>query len=110
MGEASWAGMGFMVLGRHDTARVRAPGLYAFAARDGGRLTLIYAGEAQDIAREVGPHHAAWTRALELGFNEIHVCLDAGERIDRLQLLSRLVRAETPALNAEGETAARATG
>lgn len=111
MREASWAGLEFTVLGRHDTQRVRAPGLFAFAVRDGSRLTLVYAGEAQDIAREVGPHHPAWVKALELGFNEIHVCLNAGERLDRRQLLSRLVRAETPALNGDTDTgAARAMG
>jgi hypothetical protein len=102
--------MSFTVLSRHDTGRVRAPGLYAFAARDGGRLSLVFAGEAQDIAREVGPHHPAWTQALSLGFNEVHVCLGAPERIDRLQLLSRMLRAEAPTLNAEDGPGARAAG
>lgn len=110
MRETSWAGMTFVVLGRHDVERVRAPGLYAFAARDGARLTLIFAGEAQDIAREVGPHHPAWPRALALGLNEIHVCIGAAERIDRLQLLSRIMRAEAPALGGEDAAGARAAG
>lgn len=111
MREASWAGLEFTVLGRHDTQRVRAPGLFGFAVRDGRRLTLVYAGEAQDIAREVGPHHPAWIKALEIGFNEIHICLNVGERLDRLQLLSRVVRAETPVLNGEADAAAaRAAG
>ncbi|MBS0409791.1 MAG: hypothetical protein JSR86_07740 [Proteobacteria bacterium] len=106
MRETSWAGVTFTVLGRHDTERVRAPGLYVFAARDGARSTMIFAGEAQDIAREVGPHHPEWTRALALGFNEVHVCLGAAERIDRLQLLSRIVRAEGAVLDVESARAA----
>ena len=110
MRETSWAGMTFVVLGRHDVERVRAPGLYAFAARDGAKLTLIFAGEAQDIAREAGPHHPVWSRALALGLNEVHVCIGAPERIDRLQLLSRVVRAEAPVLSSEEASAARAAG
>lgn len=110
MRETSWAGMTFVVLGRHDVERVRAPGLYAFAARDGAQLKLIFAGEAQDIAREVGPHHPAWSQALALGLNEIHVCIGAPERIDRLQLLSRMVRAEGPTLGDQEFEGARAVG
>lgn len=110
MREASWAGVTFTVLGRHDTERVRAPGIYVFAARDGARSTMIFAGEAQDIAREVGPHHPQWTRALNLGFNEVHVCLGAAERIDRLQLLSRILRAEAPGLNGADIEGARIAG
>ncbi len=107
MREAVWAGVTFVVLGRHDVERVRAPGLYVFAARDGGQLRPVFAGEAQDIAREVGPHHASWAGALAQGFNEVHVCLGAAERIDRMQLLARVVRAEGPAMNGADLTGIR---
>ena len=110
MVETSWAGVEFIVVGRHDVSRLRTPGLFAFVRRDGERGVVLFAGEADDIARAAGPHHAAWQPALALGFNELCVALSGGERLDRLQLLARIIRAEAPALNAEGPTLERAAG
>jgi hypothetical protein len=103
-----WAGVSFLTVSRRDVERLRASGLYAFVAHSGGVQRLLYVGESDDISRAVGPHHPAWDDALAAGFNEIHVCLQTASRIDRLQLLSRIARAEAPVLDAGG--AERAAG
>ena len=110
MTETAWAGIEYIVVGRHDVERLRTAGLFAFVSRDGDRGVLLFVGEAQDIARAAGPHHPAWAQALGLGFNELCVCLSGGERLDRLQLLARIVRAEAPALNSDGPAQERSVG
>ncbi|HWA62488.1 MAG TPA: hypothetical protein VG939_13990 [Caulobacteraceae bacterium] len=108
MGEVEWAGLKFLAVARQDAPQLRAPGLYALVARGGAGMTLLFAGEAEDIARAVGPQHPAWQAALDAGFNEIHVALVSAPRLDRLQLLARVTRAHTPTLNADEP--ARAVG
>jgi hypothetical protein len=99
MADCEWAGVSFLTVARHDVERLRASGLYAFVARKDGAARLLFVGECDDVARAVGPHHPSWTAALAAGFNEIHVSLQSAARIDRLQLVARIARAETPALS-----------
>jgi hypothetical protein len=108
MATIEWAGVSFLTVARQDVERLRAGGLFAYVARDGGPARLLFVGEAEDIARAVGPHHEHWAPALAAGFNEIHVSLQPGARLDRLQLVSRIARALAPPLNGEAE-AERAT-
>lgn len=108
MATIEWAGVSFLTVARQDVERLRTGGLFGFVVRDGGPARLLFVGEADDIARAVGPHHEQWSAALAAGFNEIHVCLQPGARLDRLQLVSRIARAVAPPLNGEGE-AERAT-
>lgn len=100
MDEAVWAGLGFRIVGRDDARFFREPGLYAFVRDDphAGRLMLL-AGQAQCLAAEAGAGHAAWAEALRLGVNELHVSFPIPRRVDRLQLLSRIVRHVQPILN-----------
>jgi len=109
MATIEWAGVSFLTVARQDVERLRTSGLFAYIARDGGPARLLFVGEADDIARAVGPHHEHWARALAAGLvNEIHVCLQPGARLDRLQLVSRIARALSPPLNGAAE-ADRAT-
>ncbi|MBE7217184.1 MAG: hypothetical protein INR64_01790 [Caulobacteraceae bacterium] len=104
MDEASWAGVGFRIVGRDDARFFRAPGLYAFVRDDpeAGRL-MLFAGQAECLAAEAGPAHPLWVEALRLGVNELHVGFPIPRRVDRLQLLSRIVRHVQPILNVVDE-------
>ena len=99
---ACWAGLGFVPLYPHDGRLFHAPGLYAFVACDpAGRRKLLWADHCNCIARSARIGHPQWRAALALGFNELHLHLCGGERIDRRQLLDRLVRRERPTLLVE---------
>lgn len=99
-GRADWAGVSFRAVNYRDGRMFRAPGLFAFVRYDpaGGPLMLL-AGQAEDLAQEAGPRHGSWAPALELGMNELHISLPITLRIDRLQLLARIVRHVQPVLN-----------
>ena len=104
MDEAVWAGVGFRIVGRDDARFFRAPGLYAFVRDDprDGRL-MLFAGQAENLAAEVGTAHPSWAEALRLGVNELHLGFPIARRVDRLQLLSRIVRHVQPILNVVDE-------
>ena len=95
-----WTGLSFTVLGHRDGRFLHVPGLFAFARRDfqHGSL-LLCVGQAQDLSREAGPAHPHWDEALQLGMDELHVHFPVPRRIDRLQLLSHVVRHTPPLLN-----------
>jgi hypothetical protein len=95
-----WAGLSFLVLGRHDAAMLRGPGVYALVRRGPGETrALLFAGYAASVAQSTGPGHAAWHDAMALGMNEVHVFLGPPERLDGLQLAARVVRHTRPPLN-----------
>ena len=98
----TWAGTPFLPLYPHDGRLFHVPGLYAFVSRDAsGARTLLWADQSDCIARAARIGHPLWRAAVGQGFNELHLCLRAGERIDRLQLLARIVRHEPPRLGAD---------
>jgi hypothetical protein len=98
--EIQWEGVPFLVLYHHDARTVRLPGLYAFVHRAAnGERTLLYVDHADCIAQAAIPSHPLWSEARWHGMNEVHVCLTARERIDRLQLRAHLVRRLNPMLN-----------
>ena len=101
----TWVGLTFQVLHHRDGKMLRAPGLFAFVRHDvrDGPL-LLFAGEAEDLAQAAGPGHPKWSEALLLGMDELHVRVPIERRIDRLQLLSRIVAREQPLLNLVDET------
>lgn len=95
-----WAGVRFWRVGHHDGRFFREPGLYAFARAHAERgPVLLFAGHTEDLARDAGPACPAWPDALRLGMNELHVARPMPVRVDRLQLLSRVVRRAGPLLN-----------
>lgn len=105
-GRIDWAGVAFLAVGAHDASLFKAPGLYGFARREwNGERTLLYIGQAEVIAVDAAAGGLVWSQALGLGMNELHVCLCAGERIDRLQLQGRIVRRVEPILNLLGRDA-----
>ena len=95
-----WTGLSFVVLGHHDGRFLHLPGLYGFARRDAehGSL-LLFAGQADDLAQATGPAHPQWVEALRLGMDELHLHFPVPRRVDRLQLLARVVRHTQPLLN-----------
>lgn len=95
-----WAGITFQVVGYRDGRMLRAPGLFAFVRNDtrDGPL-MLFAGHAEDIAQRAGPSHPAWAEALTLGMNELHVHMPVPRRIDRQQLLARVIHRAEPLLN-----------
>ena len=95
-----WTGLSFVVLGHRDARFLHLPGLYGFARRDAehGAL-LLFAGHADDLARATGPAHSQWVEALRLGMDELHLHFPVPRRVDRLQLLARVVRHTQPLLN-----------
>ena len=106
-----WTGLSFSVLGHRDGRFLHLPGLFAFARRDAehGAL-LLFAGQAEDLSREAGPAHPQWDEALRLGMDELHVHFPVPRRIDRLQLLARVVRHTQPLLNCLEEAASAIPG
>lgn len=95
-----WTGLSFVVLGHHDGRFLHLPGLYGLARRDPehGSL-LLFAGQAEDLAQATGPAHPQWVEALRLGMDELHLHFPVPRRVDRLQLLARVVRHTLPLLN-----------
>lgn len=101
-----WTGLSFSVLGHRDGRFLHLPGLFAFARRDPEQgALLLFAGQAEDLSREAGPAHPQWEEALHLGMDELHVHFPVPRRIDRLQLLARVVRHAQPLLNCLEEAA-----
>ena len=95
-----WAGVSFLALGHHDGPMIRAPGLYGFGRRGaGGERVLLFIDHADCIASVAGPGHPVWAEALRLGMNELHICLKASARLDRLQLHDRVLKRIGPILN-----------
>ena len=94
-----WTGLSFTVLGHRDGRFLHLPGLFAFARRDleHGAL-LLFAGQADDLAQATGPAHPQWVEALRLGMDELHLHFPVPRRVDRLQLLARVVRHTQPLL------------
>jgi hypothetical protein len=98
--EIQWAGVRFLALFHHDARLVRLPGLFAFVHRGvGDDRTLLFVDHADCIARAAIPSHAIWSEARWHGMNEVHICLTACERLDRLQLKAHLLRRLQPPLN-----------
>ena len=99
-GQTDWAGVSFRALHHHDGRFIRAPGLFAFARWDAScGPVLLYADHAESIALKAGAYHPAWLDALQLGMNTLYVSFPIPVRIDRLQLLSRVIRRAQPILN-----------
>ena len=95
-----WTGLSFVVLGHRDGRFLHLPGLYGFARRDAEQgALLLFAGQAEDLAQATGPANAQWEEALRLGMDELHLHLPVPRRVDRLQLLARVVRHAQPLLN-----------
>ena len=95
-----WAGLRFHVLHHREGRMLRTSGLFAFVRGDDDKGPLIlFAGEAEDLAQTAGPGHRLWSEALALGLNELHVHFPVPRRIDRVQLVSRIVRHLQPVLN-----------
>ena len=98
--EIQWAGVPFLALFHHDARLVREPGLFALVHRGIGEdRTVLFVDHADSIAGAAIPSHALWSEARWHGMNEVHVCLTARERIDRLQLKAHLLRRLQPPLN-----------
>jgi hypothetical protein len=102
--EVSWEGVPFLALYHHDARTVRLPGLFAFVRRSvSGERSLLFVDHADCIAQVATPNHELWSEARWHGMNEVHVCLTARERIDRLQLRAHLLRRLQPLLNRASE-------
>lgn len=101
------------MLGHRDGRFLHLPGLYGFARQDAehGAL-LLFAGQADDLAQATGPANGRWEEALRLGMDELHLHFPVPRRVDRLQLLARVIRHNNPLLNrlAEAEDAGEAAG
>lgn len=95
-----WAGVPFLSLYHRDGRMIRGPGLWGFVRREpSGDCTLLFIDHAEAINEAAAPGRPRWTDALILGMNEVHVCLKAKARIDRLQLRSHIIRRVGPLLN-----------
>ena len=98
--EVDWVGVAFTPMHHHDARFFRTPGLYALVRRCPERGPLmLFAGQAENLAIEAGPSHPAWVEALRLGLDELHLRQPIARRIDRLQLLSRIVTRVQPIMN-----------
>jgi hypothetical protein len=103
-GEIDWAGVGFTAMHHHDAKMMRAQGLFAFVRRQPwGERSLLYVGHADCIADLANSSHPLWADALQLGMNEVDVCLKPQARLDRLILHKLLVNRLSPILNLLGD-------
>ena len=95
-----WAGVPFLAIDPHDGPMIHAPGLFAFVRRVGdGERILLYVGHAEWIATAATTSHDQWAEALRLGMNELHLCLRAKAKLDRLQLRHHVIKRVHPILN-----------
>ena len=103
-GEVDWAGVRFRPVWMHDGRFFREPGLFAFVRDDPreGRLMLL-AGHADNLATAAISSHPLWAEALRLGVNELHLSFPIPRRVDRLELLARIVHRVQPILNVVAE-------
>jgi hypothetical protein len=109
--EVRWEGVPFLALYHHDARMIRHPGLFAFVHRGpSGERAMLFIDHADDIAQAAVPSHALWSEARWHGMNEVHVCLSARARIDRLQLRAHLLRRLRPPLNRADAPPAAETG
>lgn len=90
--------MPFLSVHHHDGGLFRQPGLFGLVHRVGDERTLLYVGEAENIASAYR-RQAIWSEALGLGLNELNVALHVVERIDRLILRGHIVKRCEPLLN-----------
>ena len=99
-GTYDWAGAPFLAVHHHDGPMIHAPGLFAFVRRvaPDDRI-LLYVDHAEWIATAATASHVRWAEALRLGMNELHVCLRAKAKLDRLQLRHHLIKRVQPILN-----------
>ena len=103
-GRFHWAGVPFLAVGLRDAGRMRGPGLYAFVQRvRPDERVMLFVDHADCIATAAQPAHPQWDQARALGMDEIHICLNARERIDRLILIGHLVKRVAPLLNLMAE-------
>lgn len=99
-----WAGVPFTPMHHHDGRMFRSPGLFCLVRRlSPTERLLLFAGHAECLGAAANPAHPMWTDALQLGMNEINLNLVVMERLDRLQLLSRIIRHCQPLLNVLAE-------
>jgi hypothetical protein len=99
-GSFDWAGVRFLAIDHHDARMIRAPGLFAFVRRlENEERILLYVDHADCIGTSALFSHDRWTEALRLGMNELHVCLRARKKLDRLQLRHHLIKRVQPILN-----------
>ncbi len=98
--EIDWAGVRFVPMHHHDARMMRAPGMFAFVRRQPwGERSLLYVGHADCIGELANSAHELWADAIQLGMNEVDVCLKPTARIDRLILHTQLVNRLSPILN-----------
>lgn len=97
----SLAGIPFIAVAHHDLRFFRSPGVYVLARRHGSQRTILFVGHAEEVSAVYGGR--AWNAALEAGMNEALVNLAATERLDRLQIVTMIVRAYKPQLNEAAE-------
>ncbi len=97
-GDVDWAGVPFLAVHHHDGGLFRQPGLFGLVRRRGDERTLLYVGEAENIAA-AHRAQAIWEEALALGLNELNVAAHVVERIDRLLLRGHIVKRCEPLLN-----------
>ncbi len=96
----TWVGVEFAAVHHRDGRMFRQPGLFAFVRRAAqSEPLLLFVGETDTLAQFAGPTHPLWADALRLGMDELHIRFPIAKRLDRLQLLSRIVRREQPLLN-----------
>jgi hypothetical protein len=99
-GSFDWAGVLFLAIDHHDGSMIHAPGLFAFVRRLGeDDRILLYVDHAEWIATAATTSHEKWAEALRLGMNELHVCLRAKAKLDRLQLRHHVIKRAHPILN-----------
>lgn len=68
------SGLPFLTLFHHDGRFIRAPGLFAFAARRcDGRYEILHFELAEVVNRCAGPGHPRWTWALRQGMDALLV-------------------------------------
>lgn len=65
---------------------------------DGSRDPL-YIGQAGDPSRRLGPSHERWQEALDLGFNELHLCFCGPDEGARCRIENRLLMHHWTPLN-----------
>lgn len=101
-----WAGYSFIPLGHHDGHFFRGPGVYIFVRRlPNEERIALYVGESDCVATVACPGGPAWTDALLLGMNELHVFLKPCKRIDRLLIRGCVIKRCSPLLNLIAEDA-----
>jgi len=67
------------------------PGVYMLCRREPNGVHILYIGQADSLAKRLGPSHTRWGEAMRRGMNEVHLHLLAKTEAQRLSVERHII-------------------